>query len=151
MTNHAETRLLPYSADLMYRVVADVESYPRFLPGCSALRVLSRAKDGRNEILIAEMLIGYAHLRERYTSRAVLDPEARTIAVTQEKGPFKYLENNWRFTPQGAHCAVDFSIRFEFKSRILNAVAAHVFERMMLRMVDAFTERARTLSQNASA
>ena len=60
----------------MYGVVADVERYPEFLPWCTALRVLSREKDGAREILLAEMVVGYRAIRERYTSRVVLDPEA---------------------------------------------------------------------------
>ncbi len=85
MAAHRETRLVPYPADLMYAVVADVERYPEFLPWCSALRVLSRAKDGEREIVMAEMLVGFKALRERYTSRVVLDAQARTISVIADR------------------------------------------------------------------
>lgn len=88
MSSHTETRILPYPAELMFEVVADVERYPEFLPWCTGLRVLSRAKEGENDILIAEMLVGYRALRERYTSRVVLDRKNLSIDVAQTKGPF---------------------------------------------------------------
>src|SRR6185437_6148262 len=74
VTEHSETRIVPYTADLMYAVVADVERYPEFLPWVVALRIKSRAKEGAREILTAEMAVGYRSLRERYTSRVLLDP-----------------------------------------------------------------------------
>ncbi|MBV9418478.1 MAG: type II toxin-antitoxin system RatA family toxin [Alphaproteobacteria bacterium] len=130
----------------MYRVVADVEQYPKFLPWVVALRVLSRSDYGQRETLNAEMAVGYGALREKYTSRVQLDPEARTIDVTQTSGPFRVLENHWRFTPQERGCKVDFSLAYEFKSRVLNAVAGAAFGKVYTKMADAFVERARVLS-----
>ena len=148
MTSHTDSRHVPYSADLMFKVVADVEQYPRFLPWVAGLRVLSRdpMADGR-EVVLAEMSVGYGALRERYTSRIVLKPSSpRAIDVVQTEGPFRQLENHWRFTPEDRGCRVDFSIAFEFRSRMLNAVAARAFSRVMLKMADAFEARARALS-----
>jgi coenzyme Q-binding protein COQ10 len=146
---HAETRHVPYTADLMYRVVADVEQYPKFLPWVAALRVLSRERIGNGEIVAAEMAVGYGALREKYTSHVILDPIAHTIDVAQTTGPFKTLENNWRFTPDGAGCRVEFSIAYEFKSRLLNAVAGAAFGKVYVKMADAFEARAKTLSDQA--
>jgi coenzyme Q-binding protein COQ10 len=140
---HHEKRVVPYPADLMYSIVADVEQYPKFLPWVVALRVLSRRPDG----LTAEMAVGYGGLRERYTSEVTLDPAARTVDVVEIKGPFKCLENHWRFTPTKEGCEVDFSILFEFKSRLLHGVAGHAFEKVMLKMTDAFEARAAALSR----
>jgi len=144
--SHRETRWVPYSAELMYAVVADVEKYPEFLPWVVALRVLSRHENG----LVAEMAVGYGGLRERYTSEVRLNPAARTIEVIEIEGPFKTLENRWRFTPNEQGCEVDFCIEFEFKSRLLHSVAGHAFEQVMLRMTDAFEARAAALSRNDS-
>ena len=146
MISHRETRTVPYSADLMYSVVADVEQYPKFLPWVVALRVLSRRQDG----LTAEMVVGYGALRERYTSDVKLDPAARTIDVVEIKGPFNTLENHWRFTPKGDGCEVEFSIAFEFKNRLLHSVAGKSFEKVMLKMTDAFEARAAALSRPSS-
>jgi coenzyme Q-binding protein COQ10 len=130
----------------MYAVVADVEKYPEFLPWCIGLRVHSRELVKSREVQRAEMLIGFGALRERYISRVVLDPAARTIDVTQTDGPFRQLETHWRFTSEGQGCRVDFSIVFEFRSRLLGAVAGNAFTHVLLKMTDAFEARARALS-----
>ena len=148
MISHRETRIVPYTADLMYRVVSDVERYPQFLPWVVALRVLSR---GENR-MTAEMAVGYGALRERYVSDVVLDPAIRRIDVTQVedgKGPFKVLENHWRFTPHDEGCEVEFSILFEFRSRLLHSVAGSKFEKVMLKMADAFEDRAKKIGETA--
>jgi coenzyme Q-binding protein COQ10 len=131
----------------MYAIVADVERYPEFVPWCAGLRVLKREVQGGREVMTAETLIGYKSLRERYTSRVLLNPVARSIDVTQTSGPFRQLENHWRFTPAGENCRVDFSILFEFKSRMLGMVAATVLGPVMSRMTDAFESRARQLAR----
>jgi coenzyme Q-binding protein COQ10 len=140
---HRETRLVPYPAELMYAVVSDVEKYPQFLPWVLALRVLSRRENG----LTAEMAVGYGALRERYTSDVQLDPLARTIDVVEIKGPFKCLENHWRFTPKEDGCEVDFSIKFEFRNRLLHSVAGHAFEKVLMKMTDAFEARAKNIQE----
>lgn len=145
MTAHSETRIVPYTADLMFQVVADVEQYPKFLPWCVALRVLSRERVEDRDVLSAEMAVGYGALREKYTSRVILDPVARTIDVAQTSGPFKQLENHWRFTPLADGCRVDFSLAYEFRNRVLNAVAGAAFGRVYVKMADAFEARAKTL------
>jgi coenzyme Q-binding protein COQ10 len=141
--SHSETRSVPYPAALMYAVVSDVEKYPEFLPWVVALRVLSRQGDG----MTAEMAVGYGALRERYTSDIKLDPSIHRIDVALIKGPFKTLENHWQFTPKGEGCEVTFSILFEFKSRLLHSVAGTKFEKVMLKMADAFEARAKDIQE----
>ena len=132
----------------MYSVVADVERYPEFLPWVVALRVKSRAEEGECEIITAEMAVGYRALRERYTSRVTLDPAARRIDAVAVEGPFRILENHWRFTPQGEGTKVDFRVAFEFSSRLLQAAAAQAFGKVLLKMTDAFEARAASLSRS---
>jgi coenzyme Q-binding protein COQ10 len=143
---HAETRTVPHPADLMYAVVSDVERYPEFLPWVVALRIKARAKEGARDIITAEMAVGYRTLRERYTSRVVLDPEARTIDVVAIEGPFKCLENHWRFRPEGSSTKVDFRVAFEFSSRLLQMAAGSAFEKVLMKMTDAFEARAASLA-----
>src|SRR5690242_18417010 len=127
MTSHSESRIVPYPADLMFAIVADVERYPEFVPWTVNLRILKRDKLGEQEILTTETVVGFRALRERYKSRVVLNKVAGTIDVTQVEGVFRELENHWRFTPEGEGCQVDFSIRFKFKSRMLETVAGTAF------------------------
>jgi coenzyme Q-binding protein COQ10 len=146
---HSESRILPYAADFIYAIVADVERYPEFVPWCAALRILKREPAPFGEVMWAETLIGYKALRERYTSRVELNPVAGRIDVEQTAGPFRQLENHWRFTPLSRNCRVDFSIRFEFRSRTLGRIAGAALGLVMSRMTDAFETRAGVLSQQA--
>ena len=134
----------------MYAVVADVEKYPQFLPWVTGLRIVRRISDTEFD---AEMRVGFAGLSERYISRVTLDPEVHTIDVVKteegigERGPFRQLENHWRFTPiNETSCTVAFAIAFEFRNRLLNAVAGGAFQTVMLQMAGAFEARARALS-----
>jgi len=150
MTAHSASRIVPYSADEMYRIVADVERYPEFLPWVSALHIVSREQVKGRDVLKARMTVGFRSFRESYTSRVNLDPAGRTIDVVQTDGPFRVLENHWRFTPEGAGCRIDFSIQFEFRNPILNAVAGAAFGRVMLKTEDAFIDRAREFSKKTA-
>jgi coenzyme Q-binding protein COQ10 len=146
--SHSESRILPYTPGFIYGVVADVERYPEFVPWCAGLRILSRERAAWGEVLVAETLVGYSALRERYTSRVELEP-FRRIDVTQTDGPFKQLENHWRFVPAPGGTRLDFSILFEFRSRILGRVAGTALGLVMMQMTHAFEARARALSQKA--
>lgn len=149
VTIYSESRIVPYTADLMYSVVADMERYPDFLPWCTMLRIKSRMHEGDREVALAEMAVGFGGFRERYTSRVVLDAKARAIDVVQEEGVFRRLDTTWRFSPEGPEnksCRIDFSIDYEFKSRLLNAVAGAAFHRVARQMIHAYEARARKLA-----
>jgi len=148
LPSHSESRIFPYPPDFIYAIVADVERYPEFVPWCAGLRVLAREPKSWGEVLWAETLVGYKALRERYTSRVELEP-FRRVDVTETEGPFKQLENHWRFAPTGNGCRVDFSIIFEFRSRLLGRVAGAALGPAMMQMTHAFEARARALSQQA--
>ena len=149
---HREVRIVPFPAALMYAVVSDVEKYPQFLPWVLGLRVKSRSGD----TVLAEMMVGYKGFREKYTSRIVLDPAHLTVEVSQAEGPFRKLDNRWRFVPLTPKdggpqaCEVHFSIDFEFRNRLLGAVAGAAFEKALLRMTEAFEARAAALSSAAA-
>ncbi len=150
MPSHSETRIVPYTADFMFAIVADVERYPQFVPWCDALRILRREREGDDEILIAETTVGFKNLKERYTSRVRLDRANFRINVVQIEGVFRKMETHWRFTPMDDRCKLEFSIMFEFRSRLLSAVAGKAFGLVVARMAVAFEERARKLSRAGS-
>jgi coenzyme Q-binding protein COQ10 len=148
MTSHTESRVVPYSADLMFAIVADVERYPQFVPWCVALRILKRETAGPREILLCETVVGFRGLREKYTSRVTAIAREHCVDVEQVDGMFRKLDTHWRFTPQDEKsCRVDFSIDFEFRSRVLGAVAGTAFGLVVTQMTKAFEERAKKLSE----
>ena len=137
---HSETRHLPYTPEQMYEMVADVKSYPQFLPWVSAMRVRS---DTPTETL-ADMIVGFKGLRETFTSR-VKKSYPDTIMVDYIDGPLKYLRNEWRFRREDGGCAVDFSVDFAFKNRMFEMLAGQVFGQALRKMIGAFEERAAVL------
>ncbi|HEX3970839.1 MAG TPA: type II toxin-antitoxin system RatA family toxin [Stellaceae bacterium] len=141
MPTHAEKKLLPYTREQLFDLVADIERYPEFLPWCVGARI--RERNG-NEIL-GDLLIGYKMVRERFTSRVVLSPPDR-IDVSYSEGPFKYLNNHWLFLPQSdGKCLIDFYVDFEFRSKMLQKIMEMFFNEAVKRMVSAFEARAHQL------
>jgi coenzyme Q-binding protein COQ10 len=140
MPTHAESKVIPYSPEQLFDLVADVGKYPQFLPWCAGARVRSYATDA----LVAEMTIGFGPFRESFTSRVRLERPER-IHVRYENGPFRYLKNEWRFNPDPKGCRVHFFVDFEFRSRILQAAIGVVFNEAVRRMVNAFIKRARDI------
>ena len=113
MPTHAEKRLLPYRPDQLYGLVADVARYPDFLPWCLAARIRKREPG----LIVADLVIGFKMIRERFTSKVTLDDAGRRIDVTYIEGPFRYLNNHWIFEDDPGGCRVDFFVDFEFRSR----------------------------------
>lgn len=150
MPTHAEKRVVPYTADEMYALIADVGRYPEFLPWCAAARVRSRKPlsdgTGSGEVMDADLVVSFKVYREKFGSRVTLRPEARTIEVAYLDGPFRYLHNRWAFHPlEGGRCEIDFFVDFEFKSAILQKLIGLVFHEAMTRIVRAFERRAEAL------
>jgi coenzyme Q-binding protein COQ10 len=156
MPTHAEKRKMPYSAERMYALIADVQAYAEFLPWCEAARVRSRKPlpDGSGEVIEADLVISFKVFRERFGSRVTLRPAADgqswVIDVEYLDGPFRYLNNHWEFHPDGPEaCVVDFFVDFEFRSRTLQAIIGVVFNEAMQRIVRAFERRADALYGSA--
>ncbi|MBB3288863.1 MULTISPECIES: type II toxin-antitoxin system RatA family toxin [unclassified Rhizobium] len=136
-------RPVPHSPDQMFDLVADVERYPEFLPLCDALTVRNRKERDGKILLIADMTVGYKAIRETFTTQVLLNKAERAIDVKYIDGPFKYLDNRWRFTPsENGGCSIDFFIDYEFKSRILGALMGSMFDRAFRMFTDAFETRA---------
>ncbi|MBP0464518.1 type II toxin-antitoxin system RatA family toxin [Roseomonas sp. PWR1] len=140
MPTHAEKRILRYSPEQMFDLVADVRRYPEFLPWCVGARILSRSEAE----LVADLTIGFKMFRETFRSRVALERPDH-VHVTYETGPFRYLNNHWRFRPVPQGTEVDFFVDFEFRSRILQMAIGVVFNEAVRLMVRAFERRAMVL------
>lgn len=139
MATHAEKRVLHHSPDQLFDLVADVERYPEFLPWCVGARIRSR----RENVVVADLIIGFKGIRERFTSEVTLDRPAMRIDVVYRDGPFKYLNNHWIFNARAdGSCEIDFFVDFEFRSRLLQKVIGMLFNEAVRRMVAAFETRA---------
>lgn len=149
MVGIRETRKLPYSAEQMFDLVADVARYREFLPWVVATRVRSNTETE----MLADMVVGFKSIRETFTSR-VLKDRPKQIAVHYVDGPLSDLDNVWTFREIDENtCEIDFAVDFEFKNRVFQALAGQYFDRAFRKMVAAFEKRAGELygNNNSSA
>ncbi len=143
---HRLTRLLPYSADQLFDLVGDVESYPKFVRWIETLRAWNRRPDGEGTTrLDAEARVRFGPLRERFSTRVTLDRPHMAIDVSLLSGPFRRLENHWTFTPRPNGAELGFEIDFEFRSPLLAALLAANFHRAAETLVGCFETRAAEL------
>jgi coenzyme Q-binding protein COQ10 len=144
-----QQRRLAWSAEEMFDLVADVKRYPEFLPWVVATRIKS---DSETE-MVADMMVGFSALREKFTSR-VLKERPNRIAVEYLDGPLKRLSNTWEFrAEEDGGCVIDFNVDFTFRSAILEALAGQYLDRAFRKMVAAFETRAEKVygSRSSSA
>ncbi len=141
MPTHAEQRVLPYTQEQLFALVADVEHYPEFLPWCVASRIRRREGD----VFFADLVIGFKMVRERFTSKVTLSRPGR-VDVTYTEGPFHHLNNHWVFKPlPDGGTEIDFYVDFEFRSKLLQTLIGALFNEAVKMMVSAFEKRARQL------
>jgi len=138
MPTHSERRVLPYSAEQLFDVVMDIRKYPEFLPWCLGSRI---NRSSANE-LEADVIIGYKIFREKFSSRVHFTRPAE-IEVEYLQGPMRHLHNKWAFKElKKSQCQVDFYVDFTLKSRLLESVIDQFFQKALVKMINAFEERA---------
>ena len=141
MPTHSAEAVLPYDKKQLYELVADIESYPKFVPWCEAARVWER--DG--DVLLADLAIRFKGVSGKYTSRVMLDPAEFEISVELAQGPFKHLYQGWKFTELSGGTKVEFDIDFAMRSKILESVVDLIFYDTCDKMLVAFKKRAEEL------
>ncbi|MGB6543867.1 MAG: type II toxin-antitoxin system RatA family toxin [Xanthobacteraceae bacterium] len=143
MPQLSTTRRVHHAASDMFDLVADVERYPEFVPLCQSLAMRKRTKEGGKDVIVADMTVAYKLISETFTSRVTLDRANMEILVEYLEGPFRQLNNRWRFHALEAHlCDVDFFIVYEFRSRTLGLLMGAVFDAAFRRFAGAFERRA---------
>lgn len=143
MPSFQTTRRVGHSAEDMFALVAAVEHYPDFVPLCERLTLLSREQDGTREVLVADMTVAYKFFRETFRSRVSLDREASEILVEYLDGPFRHMENRWRFLEIDAvSSTVEFYISYELRSRTLRLLMGAMFDKAFRKFAAAFEQRA---------
>ncbi len=128
----------------LFKLVAELESYPGFVPCCQRVKVFSRKADGPDKtVIVSRMTVGLSALQVSYANRTVADRAAREIRVDAIDGPLRHLRVVWKFNPDGEEWTdIAFTVNYEFSSPILGAVASRVFDSMFRDIVDAFERRA---------
>jgi coenzyme Q-binding protein COQ10 len=143
MPSFSNERPVAHSAAEMFDLVADVESYPKFVPLCRALVVRGRATEEGRDVIVADMTVAYGPVRETFTTRVTMDRAALTIRAEYVNGPFRHLDNRWAFVATGEKsCLVRFAIDYEFRSRTLATLMGAMFDTAFRKFAEAFEARA---------
>jgi coenzyme Q-binding protein COQ10 len=140
MPRHTEKRLLPYTPEQLFDLVADVGRYQEFLPWVAATRIRANSETE----MLADLVVGFGALKETFTSK-VRKTRPGEIEIDYVEGPLKYLHNSWRFHAVPGGSEVDFCVDFAFRNRIFEAIAGQMFDRALRRMIGAFEQRAAAL------
>ncbi len=141
MPTHAEKKILPYTPQQLFDIIADVGHYPAFLPWVESANVYDR----QDHQFTADVDIGYRFLTYPYKCRVHLAQPNR-IDIEYLTGPFTYLNNHWILTPINDKLTeIDFYIDFEFSNPLLQSVLTPVFAEAVSRMIRAFEARASVL------
>lgn len=146
MPTVSRSALIMHTAQEMYDLVADVESYPEFLPWCSGAQILSQeGGGGKEEMVEASLKLAKGSLSYEFATRNRLIP-CESIEMNLLKGPFSKLSGVWAFKALGTEgCKVSLDLEFELSSRLLQVTVGPVFGQAMNKMVEAFCQRAEQL------
>ena len=143
MPKQEESKTVNYSKDQMFDLVADIDRYDEFLPWCNNSKIINISIKDDIKIVIADLEIGYDQFVYTYRSEVKLHKDKSEINVRNLDGPFKYLENNWKFvTVNESECEIQFKIDFELNITLFDILMRKFFDLAFQKMVDAFISRA---------
>ena len=131
-------RQSPFTAQQMFALICDVDSYDEFIPYCTAARTRNRTETE----MLGDLAIGYKFLRETYTSKITMAHDPLTVTVAQQKGPFRHLFNQWVFEDAETGSEVHFELQFDFAVPMLRKLIAPMMDRVVEKFIDAFEQRA---------
>ena len=145
MKSRKLSKKMHYSAKEMFDLVSDVENYPFFVPACKSLEIIKKVK--KNDIIYIDaiMEVGYGFLNEFFTSHITLNKKKSTIEVINNDGPFRKLNNYWKFTDIADGSEILFEIDFIAKNSFTGKIINIMFERVFSKYIYAFESRAKEL------
>ena len=143
ISEHRVFKRLAYAPDDLYRLVSDIRRYPQFVKYINALRILSEEKYGAVTKSVAEARIRYKIVTERFTTSITCHNADWTIDVGLVSGPFRVLENRWRFHELiDGSTLIDFHIRYAFKAAFLQGLLDRNRDRAIDALIESFETEA---------
>ena len=138
MTKISKATVVPYTPEEMYVLVNDIESYPAFLPWCSAAKILTQ----QEESLTATLSLALGKIKQSFTTENTMQDGSR-IEIQLIEGPFKHLSGYWKFNPEDEQsCHIQLHMNFEFKNKIIKHTLGKAFYKVMDSLVESFVQRA---------
>ncbi len=144
MTEIIKTTVVPYTPEEMYVLVNDIESYPTFLPWCTAAKILSQ----QEERLTATLSLALGKIKQSFTTENIMQDGAQ-IEMRLIEGPFKHLNGYWKFNLEDEEsCQIQLHMHFEFKNKIIKHTLGKAFYKVMDSLVESFVQRAQQIYGN---
>lgn len=141
MTHVQRSALLPFSANKIYDLVNDINSYPEFVPWCVDCEVHENSKIEKK----ATMHFASRGIKASVTTRNELK-ENEKIIMHLVSGPFKHLTGNWTISSiDDGMCKVELDMQFDFSNRLYELTIGPIFNQVATKLVSAFTQRAMQL------
>lgn len=140
MSSQKTERRLPYTAEQLFDLAADVECYPEYLPWWISARIRKREANA----YYTDQVLGLGPIQVRFGSRTVLQRPTR-IDVTSTEFPFRKLKLSWSFTTLGTCCVVGFAAEFELRSFVLQGILDRALPTAVADIIAAFEARAHRL------
>ena len=141
MKRHVENCVINSNVKDVYEIVADIESYPDFLPWCIGAKITDTISFEHGEKSKADLTIAFGRFTESFSSDVVFNKDNLTIEICSLENPFKILNGKWTFRKIAEGCKVNFEITFEFKSVILDKLIGLVFYQAIKKVVRSFQKR----------
>lgn len=144
MPKHHQSLNVPYAPEQLFELVSDIVRYPEFVKWIKALRVSNPQVNGDLHTCIGEAVVGFKGFTESFSTSVAANSEDKTVVVKLVRGPFRKLENNWRFSSNyEGGSVIDFTIEYEFSNLILRALASANKDIAIDRIMGAFLDEAK--------
>lgn len=143
VTTHRETLNLPYRPDDLFELASEVERYPEFVEWIRTLKTSNRTQSGHHIRCRAEATVGFKGFTETFVTDVDARKDQLAIDVSLVRGPFRKLHNAWRFHETATGSRVEFSLQFEFRNFVLQALADANKRHAVKRVIDCFVSEAR--------
>ena len=140
MKSSFREEIVEHNAKELFDIVLDIESYPYFIPWCSAMRVHSK----NDKEIYADMIVWYKYfMPQKFGSHVVFDKKNLNISTTYIEGPLKDLKTKWSFKSlKKNRTLISFTVEFEFKRFFHQKIAETFFPLIENKMIESFKVRA---------
>jgi coenzyme Q-binding protein COQ10 len=131
-------RVVPHERERIFDLVADVESYPSFLPLWKVARIVGHTADGYR----TRQSLGIGPAKLDFISHTTLTFPDRIVVVSRD-GPLRSLRMEWALENAGAGlCRAKLDLVVEVHSRMLQKLLQATYGEMAPRLITAFERRA---------
>ncbi len=149
MPKQNEEKIVSFTKDQMFDLVADIDKYSEFLPWCNKSTIINKQINDDNLNVVADLEIGYGQFIYTYRSNVIMDNQKNYIKVNHLEGPFNYLNNEWKFEEVSKSSSkIIFSIDFELNIKLFDVLITKFFDKAFQKMVDSFHRRAEDIYIN---